>query len=256
MTRVVDEAGHGHAPRVIRVRRRDPPARLLRDDTRVLPEDARTWVRGECVVRDPEGGVVAVVLRPAWDWGPVRAAVRAVLTRDVVRGRALAVTTRVWGRVPHGRRLGGGTRALPLAEAPGAAATLADLACRLTDLLATWDPDLALTQRMRVPPRYRLGGRAAFTTGSVNASCAVAYHRDGRNAPGTWSAMPVLAAGLAAGGALVLPEWDLALELADGDVVLADLGQTWHGVTPLALAGPDAYRYSLPCYVLDGLARS
>jgi hypothetical protein len=103
-----------------------------------------------------------------------------------------------------------------------------------------------------VLPDWRIGEAKLWTSGVVNDTAALPYHRDGFNFP-TWSAMPVLRRGVR-GGYLHLPEFGLALACADSTVALFP-GKLWvHGVTPLTrVRAGDGYRISIVYYALRGM---
>jgi hypothetical protein len=90
-----------------------------------------------------------------------------------------------------------------------------------------------------------------WTSGVVNLSSALPYHRD-RNNFNAWSAMPVVRRGVR-GGHLHFPELEvdgipLVAPCADGDVLLFNGQHFMHGVTPLRYAMKDGYRYSCVYY--------
>jgi hypothetical protein len=92
---------------------------------------------------------------------------------------------------------------------------------------------------------------AIWTSGVVNKTATLPYHRDGFNFD-TWSAMPVVRRGVE-GGLLNFPEYDLTVECRDGWVVYF-CGYRWvHGVTPMKVLVKDGYRYSIVYYALRGM---
>lgn len=148
----------------------------------------------------------------------------------------------------------GGARAEPEAHRVlcRAAMWLADnLAHRLPEQYARNQEAVA-----PVDPVWRLPG-GLWTSGVVNSTSALPYHRD-RNNFDVWSAMPIVRRGTR-GGYLHLPELTLAAEplvlpCGDGDVVYFN-GQAWmHGVTPIVRAQDDGYRFSVVYYPVRKMA--
>src|SRR3982751_17283 len=94
-------------------------------------------------------------------------------------------------------------------------------------------------------------GESEWTSGVINASARLPYHRDAMNFP-VWSAMPVLRRHMD-GGHLHVPEYDLVLPCRDGWGVFFPGYDLVHGVTPMSPTRPDGYRYSLVYYALRGM---
>lgn len=96
-----------------------------------------------------------------------------------------------------------------------------------------------------------IGDTDLWTSGVINQSSTLPYHRDRFNFP-TWSAMPVLRRGMA-GGFLHIPEYDATIECRDGWAVFFPGHDLVHGVTPMWPRVDDAYRYSIVYYALKGM---
>lgn len=104
-----------------------------------------------------------------------------------------------------------------------------------------------------VADRWRLSA-GWFTSGIVNRSVALPYHRDAGNLRGCLSAM-VAWRHQVGGGALHLPEYDTWLAVPDRALVVFNGATVLHGVTPLSVR-PGGWRYTAVWYVRAGLARS
>lgn len=101
---------------------------------------------------------------------------------------------------------------------------------------------------------WRLGEKSLWTSGVINKTSTLPYHRDGNNFD-TWSAMPSVRYGMA-GGHLHLPEYGLTFPVGDGDVTWFYGRGIVHGVTPMRAKrgmAKDAYRYSCVFYAVRGL---
>lgn len=96
-----------------------------------------------------------------------------------------------------------------------------------------------------------LGESELWTSGVINQSSVLPYHRDSFNFP-TWSAMPVLRRGMD-GGYLSVPEYDVVIACRDRYVVFFPGHDLVHGVTPMRPRARGAYRYSIVYYALRGM---
>lgn len=88
---------------------------------------------------------------------------------------------------------------------------------------------------------------APWTSGVINRTAALPYHRDSGNLIGSWSVMLAIRRGVA-GGHLHLPEYDVLLGIPNNSVTFFDGQGTWHGVTPFEMERKDAYRFTLVWY--------
>lgn len=99
---------------------------------------------------------------------------------------------------------------------------------------------------------WRIGEAKLWTSGVVNDTAQLPYHRDGFNFP-VWSAMPVLRRGTR-GGHLHIPEYDLVVPCDDSSVVFFEGYRLVHGVTPIQrVKGSQGYRISAVYYALRGM---
>jgi hypothetical protein len=118
------------------------------------------------------------------------------------------------------------------------------------DAVAPGVTEQAAKTMTEVEGDWRLG-ESEWTSGVINQSSRLPYHRDAMNFP-VWSAMPVLRRAMD-GGHLSVPEYDLVLPCRDGWAVFFPGYQLVHGVTPMRPTRPDGYRYSLVYYALRGM---
>ena len=86
-----------------------------------------------------------------------------------------------------------------------------------------------------------------WTSGILNHTAALPYHRDSGNLPGTWSAMIMCKRGVT-GGELHLPEYGVLLDVPDKSLCIFDGQAAWHGVTPFELRNAESYRFSAVMY--------
>lgn len=131
---------------------------------------------------------------------------------------------------------------------------LVELAGELSAMWAEVLPEQAERDLVGIAPvsePWRLAETSTWTSGVVNKSSRLPYHRDAMNFP-VWSAMPTLRSQMY-GGHLHLPEYGLVLGCRDGEVVWFMGRQHVHGVTEMRAAKPGGYRYSVVYYALQGM---
>lgn len=100
----------------------------------------------------------------------------------------------------------------------------------------------------KVLPDYRLGD-TAFTSGIINKNNQLRYHFDSGNFKDVWSAMFVFKKDVD-GGFLSVPEYDVGFKLSNFSLLLFDGQSILHGVTPIRLMSPKAFRLSIVFYSL------
>lgn len=89
-----------------------------------------------------------------------------------------------------------------------------------------------------------------FTSGIINKNNTLQYHHDTGNFKGVLSNMVAFKDGVA-GGRLVLPEYNIKLEIGDNTITIFDGQSIIHGVTPIKMHKPNAYRYTIVYYSLE-----
>ncbi len=91
-----------------------------------------------------------------------------------------------------------------------------------------------------------------WTSGIINNTAALPYHRDSGNIKGSWSAMLASRRNID-GGLLHLADYDAYLAVPNGSISIFDGQSVLHGVTPFRPTGPNAYRYTVVCYAKSGM---
>jgi hypothetical protein len=139
-------------------------------------------------------------------------------------------------------------------DSPEAAITLNETAVILGDYLREQLPEVFLHDQAEVSqvlPEWRMTEDALWTSGVINQSSALPYHRDGSNFD-TWSAMPVVRRGMD-GGNLHMPEYGITINCRDGWALWFNGFAYVHGVTPMSPRAKDGYRYSIVFYAKRGM---
>lgn len=175
---------------------------------------------------------------------------------DVMRNANYATRSRTFGYRPRAaiNRQEGCSATAFARDDPWRESVLDDAAGRLQRFMAdALGQDLVAADRERlsaIRPDWFLGESDLWTSGVINRSSRLPYHRDRFNFP-TWSAMPVLRRGVT-GGYLSIPEYDAVIECRDGHAILFPGYDLVHGVSPMDVHG-DGYRYSIVYYALRGM---
>ena len=86
-----------------------------------------------------------------------------------------------------------------------------------------------------------------WSSGIINQTASLPYHRDQANIPKSWSAM-LGCRDAVSGGLLHLADYDCYLTVAHGSITIFDGQSVVHGVTPLIPTGPNPYRYTCVTY--------
>ena len=89
-----------------------------------------------------------------------------------------------------------------------------------------------------------------FSSGIINKNNALKYHYDTGNIKGVYSNMVCFKKNCE-GGYLVLPEFDIALEVSNRSIVFFDGQDILHGVSPFQLTTMNGYRFTIVYYTLQ-----
>lgn len=139
-------------------------------------------------------------------------------------------------------------------EKPDIHAVLEEQADTLKNMLMHYLPEQFEQDSVvmeQVEEDWRITDKSLWTSGVINQSSALPYHRDRSNFE-TWSAMPVIRRGMR-GGYLNIPSHNVTLHLKDGTSAFFNGYKLVHGVTPMNPTTPDSYRYSVVFYALRGM---
>lgn len=210
------------------------------------------------VVHDADTGAAVLAYLPLEEPARLRAAAMSVDFDKCTLGRQknYRSRTRTFGFAPRRPvvRREGCTLAAIAHEQPDVERVLESYADQFSAALELIDPDIVPKDQATlgdVLPDWRMGEAKLWTSGVVNDTAQLPYHRDGFNFA-TWSAMPVVRRGVR-GGHLHLPEYDLTVPCMDSTVTFFP-GYTYvHGVTPMRKATADGYRISIVYYALKGM---
>lgn len=99
---------------------------------------------------------------------------------------------------------------------------------------------------MQTKPEWVIPG-TPYTTITVNNTYATGVHQDAGDLKEGFSCLSTLRRGQFTGGRLVFPEFRVAVDMQDGDVLLMDAHE-WHGNTQIEKHSEDAERISCVFY--------
>lgn len=102
-----------------------------------------------------------------------------------------------------------------------------------------------------IPEAWRIKG-TPWSSGVINNTAALPYHKDSGNVAGSWSAMIACRHGID-GGYLHLADYDAYLSVPHGSISIFDGQSVLHGVTPFTVTSHDAWRYTLVAYAKNGM---
>jgi hypothetical protein len=213
-------------------------------------------IEGPVRVTDAETGATVALVAPfPGDLGLYRRALLSYPMDTTVRSGGIRNRSRVFGfsaRQAVLRRTScracSGSVVAPLAHRVIAGAAV-DLGVQLSELLDGAAEQLRRAREVIKDDWFIVPG-ALWTSGVVNATSPLPYHRDGNNVGGCWSAMVVCRRGVR-GGFLHVPEYDLTLACRDGDVVYFDGHELIHGVTPMRQVAANGYRMTAVYYTVE-----
>lgn len=97
-------------------------------------------------------------------------------------------------------------------------------------------------------------GSTAWTSGVINKTAALPYHRDANNIQKTWSAMFAVREDME-GGLLHLVDYDVWLAIPHGSVSLFDGQSVLHGVSPMKAGSVNARRYTMVAYARTAMRK-
>ncbi len=182
-----------------------------------------------------------------------RTAVRNLAPYGATGGRLSGISypSVAFGYVPPVplRRRYAASRSIMDMRYPTEAAHMEALVARLANVFSELDSDLyaeMLEASRQILPEWRIGD-TPWSSGIINTTRALPYHRDSDNLKGVASSMIVFRDGVS-GGYLHLPDYGVYVDCDDRTVVMFEGSHALHGVTRIKLHRPGAYRHSVVCY--------
>ena len=247
--------------RVKRVMTRDEASKLVGERVREFTKPNVPKAKPDdpvFLVDDDTNEVVGIVTKLAPE--------RLAMLRAATLGIEMGTVARMGGRQEgSGRTFGWSPKRIiarrescratsAAADYPTQHAILAKLAGEMTHEFEALLPHRAANDHAvlrQVMGDWLMDDDALWTSGVINKSATLPYHRDGMNFD-TWSAMPSLRFGMD-GGFLHMPEYGVVFRVDDGDVTWFCGKELVHGVTPMETRRKGGYRYTIVYYALAGM---
>jgi hypothetical protein len=223
----------------------------------VTVEESEPNISEAGIYRDRQTGEVVLLYMPhPGDTASLRQAILGTGMSTTLRAGGMRNASRTFGMAPRSVVLKREScRPASLSwDNPEAQMILNEAASALAKSLRELLPEIYAEDSQileQVLPEWRMTEDALWTSGVINQSSQLPYHRDRANFE-TWSAMPVLRRGMS-GGHLSMPEYGITVNCRDGWSLLFNGHRYVHGVTPMKLKSKDGYRYSIVFYALRGM---
>jgi hypothetical protein len=242
-------------PRVITRPRRELDLKSYRF-RRAEIRDYTELLTSSTILRDEASGRVRVVyLVLSDDCNEIVQSLRSIQFEIDERASGMLSQSRIFGYRPRITiRDDFCTTAALAREHPFAYKLISSYAAKVSDYYHQFNPELFIEhQRIvgRVLPEWRLEG-SVFTSGIINKNNPLPYHFDQGNFQDVWSNMLVFKHQIGE-GYLSVPEYDIGFEVAHNSLLMFDGQNILHGVTPIYLEGPEAFRYSIVYYSLKSM---
>ncbi len=221
-----------------------------------LEPDATTFITEDTLVTENGKPIILYKKLTELDTSAIRWAVRTIKYRKNKRTSGLVTQSRIFGyspRIPMRQDYCSST--LLSKEQPKQHFIVANFAKDLAKYYAEFFPDIFEQHQELVMDKVKkdwIIPESPFTSGIVNKNNPLKYHFDAGNFKDVFSNMIVFKKDVE-GGHLACPEYNLMFAVEDNSVVIFDGQKILHGVTPIIKKSPDAYRYSVVYYSLQGM---
>lgn len=223
-----------------------------------VPEDCSRVINKSTVIVDAATGrpsIVYLKLPESPEATKIAAALQRIKYDTTTRTNGMTTRSKVFGFSPRIAIRRDYCNAASLArDEPTTHRLLEEYAHTVATLYQEWHPELFAEHQQlteKVLPEWRLK-ESPFTSGIINQNNILPYHHDAGNFKNVWSNMLVFKKDVS-GGLLAVPEYDIALEVADNTLTMFDGQNLLHGVTPMRRLSPRSYRYSVVYYSLQGM---
>ena len=221
---------------------------------RALAEDVTELIKEPVTIVDEKGEIKLIYDIVPFDTSKYVEALRKIKYQESTRVSGLKTVSRIFGYAPRvtARKDFCSSTSL-LNDSPEEHELIIELGQKLSEVYLNRAPQIftghQATADNKVRGEYRIEG-TPFTSGIINKNNPLKYHFDSGNFKKVFSCMMAFK-NECNGGHLALPEYDIALEIADNSVLLFDGQDILHGVTPFKLASDDGYRFTVVYYSLQ-----
>ena len=217
--------------------------------------DYDNLINEDCMLTDTSGKILGVYITiPDEKTKLLREVVKRIHYQTNRRTQGLTTTSRIFGYMPRETIRKDYCSSTALArQSPKEHAVIAGFATTLSEYYQKTCPEMyakhAAEVEANIKPEWKIQG-TPFTSGIINKDNQLNYHFDRGNIKKVYSNMLAFKKHCK-GGYLCMPEYRIALEIADNSCTFFDGQEILHGVTPFELIDQGGYRYTLVYYSLQ-----
>lgn len=221
-----------------------------------LESDYTKLIDHSCVL--VEDGEVRVIYKEldeeGFDSAEIIEALKAIKYDEGERTGGLKTVSRIFGYTPRNTVRADFCHTTSLAhDHPEEHSIVCGYGKKVADLYAEHNPDMygkhTEEAKTRVKDEWRIED-TPFTSGIINKNNPLKYHFDSGNFKQVNSCMLAFKHKVR-GGYLAIPEYDLALRIANNSITIFDGQSLLHGVTPIHELAEDSHRFTVVYYSLE-----
>lgn len=220
-----------------------------------LESDYDTLIDESCILVE-NGQIKLIYKKLDLDEDDMIEALKKIKYNTTERSGGLKTTSRIFGFAPRVAMRNDFCHEASLAEeSPKEHKIVCDYARKVEELYRVESPDTYDQHKKisdeKIKEDYRIQD-TVFTSGIINKNNPLKYHFDSGNFTKVYSCMLGFKYNVE-GGYLALPEYGVGLKIANNSATIFDGQSILHGVTPIKMLSPDAYRYTVVYYSLKNI---
>jgi len=219
-----------------------------------LLTDVENKITEDCIIYSDGKPVLLYIKLDKDETKNLRWAVKNTAFITGKRSRGLKHTSRTFGYAPRIAMRQDFCHTTSLAyDQPKHHYVVSNYAKKLKDIYNKFFPDIFNEHQKKVQEKIKPEWKIAdtpFTSGIINKNNPLKYHFDQGNFKGVMSNMIAFKKDVV-GGHLVLPEFNIALDIDDNTLTIFDGQDILHGVSGFERKNEQGYRYTIVYYSLE-----
>lgn len=219
-----------------------------------LLSDVNNKITEDCIIYNEGKPVILYIKLDNNQTKNLRWAVKNTTFITGKRSRGLKHTSRTFGYAPRIAMRQDYCHTTSLAyDQPKHHFVVSSFAKNLQDIYSKYFPDTFEQHQNKVKEKIKPEWKIAdtpFTSGIINKNNPLKYHYDQGNFKGVMSNMIAFKKDVV-GGHLVIPEFDIALDIDDNTLTIFDGQDILHGVSGFERKNDHGYRYTIVYYSLE-----